>query len=185
MVSKEESFLRAKIKKKKVASKLHCSNLQIRVSNCVCMGVFLYEGQDPLVGVIRSFTRATYRVVIDNHVLSFMYDVHDGPASLVLQEDNCGRHRATSIATYLHNEEVEWMQWPSQNPDLNPIENVWRLMKNRVRKQAVPPKNTVHLFQILSQMWNSLPDSYFKSLVASLPARVKMVREHLGRSTNY
>ena len=36
-------------------------------------------------------------------MLPFMYDVHDGPASFVLQEDNCGPHRAKSIAGYLAN----------------------------------------------------------------------------------
>ncbi len=63
----------------------------------------------PFVGVIGSVTQATYRVIIDNHVLSFMYDIHDGPGPCVLQKGNCGPHRAKSIATYLHNEEVERM----------------------------------------------------------------------------
>ncbi len=28
-----------------------------------------------------------------------MNEKHDGPASFILQEDNCGSHRARSIAT--------------------------------------------------------------------------------------
>ncbi len=44
--SNEKSFVRAKIERKKVVSKLHCSNLYIRVANGVCMGMLLYKGQD-------------------------------------------------------------------------------------------------------------------------------------------
>ncbi len=143
------------------------------------------KGRTPLVGVTVSFTQTTYRVIIDNHVLHFIYGVHDEPASFALQEDNYGPHQAKSVATYLHNEEVERMQCPTQSPDLNSIENVWRMMMNLAPKRAVPPKYTLHLFQILSHMWNSLPDSYIESLVASMPARVKMVRKYRGRSTKY
>ena len=47
-------------------------------------GCFSMKGRRPLFGVIRSFTQTTYRVIIDNHVLPFMYDIHEGPASFVL-----------------------------------------------------------------------------------------------------
>ena len=121
------------------------------------------RGRTPLVGNIGSFNQQTYRVIIDNHVLPFVYHVHDGPANLVLQEDNCGPHRARSVASYLFDEEIERMKWPPQSPELALIENVWGLMKTRLRKRNVWPTSPLHLFYILSEMWNSLPDSYFES----------------------
>ncbi len=53
------------------------------------------------------------------------------------------------------------MKWSAQSPDLNPIENVWGLMKTHLRKRNVNPRNPMELFHILSTMWNSLPDDYF------------------------
>ncbi len=78
------------------------------------------------------------------------------------------------------------MKWPPQSPDLNPIENVWGLMKTYLRKRAVNPKNPIDLFRILSNKWNTLLDSYFQKLVASMPKRIEMVRENKGdlRSTS-
>ena len=148
-------------------------------------GCFSMHGRTPPVGTIGSFTSATYRVIIDNHIIPFIYDIHGGTNEFILQEDNCGPHRAKNIATYLANEDVARMEWPPQSPDLNPIENVWGLMKNRLRKRSVHPSSPMHLFSILSEMWNTLPDSYFQSLVASMPVRVKKVRQGRGKSTKY
>ena len=82
------------------------------------------RGRTPLVGTIGSFDSNTYRVIIDNHILPFAYNIHGGTDQFILQEDNCGPHRARTIATCLANEEVSRMFWPAQSPDLNPIESV-------------------------------------------------------------
>ncbi len=89
--------------------------------NVSVLSRFSAKGRTPLVG---SFTSETYRVMINNLILPFMYDTRDGPATFVRQEDDCGLHSAKSIATYLQNEEVIRMKWNAQSLDLNPIENV-------------------------------------------------------------
>ncbi len=79
-------------------------------------GGFSLRGRTPLVGTVGSFDNSAYPVIINNHILPFMYDVHDGSESFILQEDNCGPHRANRIATYLANEEVTRMKWPPREP---------------------------------------------------------------------
>ena len=148
-------------------------------------GWFSLSGCPPLFRTVGSFDSETYRVIVDNHILPFIYNIHGGTDGFVLQEDNCGPHRSKNIATYLANEDVTRMKWPSQSPDLNPIENVWGLMKVRLRKRPVHPKNPFELFCILSQMWNTLPDSYFRNLVASMPKRIASVPKAKGKSTKY
>ena len=126
----------------------------------------------PLLRTVGSFDMRTYRAIIDNHGLPFMCDVHNGPAPLVLQEDNCGPHGAKIIADYLSNEEVIRMIWSPQSPDLNLIQNVRGLMKGHFRNRAVHQKYPTDLFRILPEIWNILPDSYSKSLVASMPRQI-------------
>ena len=43
----------------------------------------------------------------------------------------------------------------------------------------------MHLFTFLSTMWNQLPKLYFQNLNASMPKRVRSVREQRGRPIKY
>ena len=78
------------------------------------------HGRTPLVCTVGGFNQHTYRAIIDNHILPFVYNVHSGPDSFVLQEDNCGPHREKSIADYLANKEITRMKWHPQGPDCYP-----------------------------------------------------------------
>ena len=67
-------------------------------------GGFFVRGRIPVVGTVGSYDQQTYRVIIENHILPFVYDIHGGTESFVLQKDNCGQHRAKSTAKFLGNE---------------------------------------------------------------------------------
>ena len=58
-----------------------------------------------------------------------MVEKYGGPESFVLQEDDCGTHRARFIATCFHTKEVSRMQWHAQSPYFNSIVNVLGVMK--------------------------------------------------------
>ena len=103
--------------------------------------------------------------------------MHGDNSLFTLQEDNCVPHRAKSIGTYLYHKNVNRVTWPAQSTDLNPIENLKGIMKTRLRNRSRHPSNPKELFSILSELWNTLPDSYLDNLVSTMLDLVKMVKK--------
>ncbi len=73
-------------------------------------GGFSTLGRTTLVAILGNFNQHTYRSIIDAHILPFKKNVHGDNSLFVLQEDNCGPHRAKSIATYSYLKGIERMK---------------------------------------------------------------------------
>ncbi|KAJ7335054.1 hypothetical protein JRQ81_012995 [Phrynocephalus forsythii] len=74
------------------------------------------------------------------------------------------------------------MDWPNMSPDLNPIEHLWGILKQKVE---VRKDSNIHQFcDVAMEKWKRTPVATCKAL-KSMPKRVRAVLENNGGHTKY
>uniref|UniRef100_A0A803J9K4 Transposase Tc1-like domain-containing protein n=1 Tax=Xenopus tropicalis TaxID=8364 RepID=A0A803J9K4_XENTR len=72
----------------------------------------------------------------------------------VFQQDNNPKHRRKSTTEW---KKIHLLEWPSQSPDLNPIEMLWHDLKKAIYTRH--PKNIAELKQFCKEEWSRItPD---------------------------
>lgn len=100
----------------------------------------------------------------------------------IFQQDNDPKHTSKLVKDYFAKNQISVLPWPSQSPDLNPIENLWALIKKKLRKGK---KTKDELKEEICTIWKSIPSDFCKKLVYSMPKRLEDVIKTKGKSSKY
>jgi len=99
------------------------------------------------------------------------------------QQDNDPKHTSRLAMGFLQKNVPEIIDWPSCSPDLNPLENIWSIVKRNVESRM--PKNLGQLEQFMSEEWNAIPKSLLEKLVGSMRQRCELVIKENGETISY
>jgi hypothetical protein len=111
-----------------------------------------------------------YQEVLEYHLLLFM--AIDRCTHFL--QDGALCHSSKRVKNYLSDKPFVLMDWPGNSPDLNPIENVWNHMKNKLQAEDI--SLVPRLKESLIKMWTQdIALEYLSNLSRSMPRRLKEV----------
>ena len=126
-----------------------------------------------------------YVNVLERHILPLSFQLGDPFTDWMLMDDNATCHRSSLTNSFKSQAGIRTLKWPARSPDLNPIENVWSLLKRAVRRSVRPGDDLSRLEAILRQEWDRLDQATINRLIQSMPSRVRLVIEGSGETTKY
>ncbi|KAI4876358.1 hypothetical protein NFI96_017823 [Prochilodus magdalenae] len=101
----------------------------------------------------------------------------------IFQHDNDPKHTARITKEWLRKKHIKVLEWHSQSPDLNPIENLWRELKLHVSQRQ--PRNLADLEEICVEEWAKIPAAVCANLVKNYKKHLTSVIANKGHCTKY
>lgn len=98
-----------------------------------------------------------------------------------LVQDSAPYHTTNAVYQLFKKKKVKVIhrdQWPAQSPDLNPIEHVWSVLKDHIKKK--PPHTKEELKKIAKKEWSKISQDIIDNCVIGLTSRLKSVIEAEG-----
>lgn len=105
------------------------------------------------------------------------------PDGWTFQQDNASLHTFFESAIFFAENNMDVINWPANSLDLNPIENCWFFIKQRV--EAIGPTTLEHWRKKIDRVWNELDISFLETLILSMPRRIESCIELNGAKTEY
>ena len=115
------------------------------------------------------------------HVVPNLRTAINQPA--IFMQDNAPCHAAKSVKIFLYEEDVTVMEWPAQSPHMNSIDNVRKLLNEKVNENN--PRNVKELWTNLKGEWEKIFVDECKTLICSCSKRCQTVIESKGLHIKY
>lgn len=134
--------------------------------------------------VSEHFNSAEYLRLLEQNIPA----IRNSKPDMIWQHDNVRFHRTEEIELFFERNGIQKMKWPAQSPDLNPIENFWAQISQRLDKmidEHGEAKSANELYERVVDCAVNIPQVNFHNLYQSLPNRWNLVIQKQGGPTKY
>lgn len=124
-----------------------------------------------------SLNAASYQRILKLNLAHSAIDVCP-PGQWWFQQDNWTVHTAATTRVWFEREGMDVIDWPAWSPDLNPIEELWHDLKQRVYGRH--PKSMEQLEQFIKEEWDNTSLDFITHICLNMPHRIQLVIKNSG-----
>ena len=150
----------------------------------------------PLIKIEGRMDGPMYRDIMENEMLPFARERM--PEGWLYQQDNDPKYtsqlmmgavrrlpdgRKLRLPGWFSINGVRVIKWPANSPDLNPIEHLWMMVKQKLAGKRFDSKN--ELWEAVKEAWRNVTLDKLIALVNSMPNRINSVIRARGGYTKY
>lgn len=131
---------------------------------------------------VGEFKAKTYVDILQHNLIQTARDFYPNQ-QWWFQQDNAPQHTSKLATRWFHNHGVSLIDFPPYSPDLNPIENLFGILKSRIENRLA---HTIHeVERILKEEWEALDEELLCKLIYSMPNRCAEVIANRGHKSHY
>ncbi len=138
-------------------------------------------GVGPLCFLKSTVNAAIYQDILEHFMLPSADKLY-GDADFIFQQELAPAHTAKGTKSWFNDQGITVLDWSANSPDLNPIKNIWGMVKRKMRDTR--PNNADELKPTVKETWASIPPQQFHKLITSMPRRTEAVIKAKGAPTN-
>ena len=188
----DETTVRQRPQGKKIEFRVHSSakkedlpvNAQVHSGGFSVMfwGCFSKVGLGPLVALEGNMTGEKYIELLKTTLIP---ELAVAGRPMTFMQDNAPCHTANLVKAFMAENDIETLPWPPQSPDMNPIENLWAIIKARRQKKFGLPKSKSDLIEQIFDIWDNIEPKLVENLADSANKRVNAVLKLKGKVSKY
>jgi len=148
-------------------------------------GCFMAAGVGYATKIDNIMDGELYREILNDEMQWTVEHYELEPGEFIFQHDNDPKHTARATTQWLADHRIRVLDWPSQSPDLNPIEHLWHHLKQRLAAYEEPPRGVDELWDRVQNEWEAIDPAFCARLVESMPKRIAAVLKAKGGNTEW
>ena len=119
--------------------RLFDTNFQVETTSFMIWGTFIATHKLLFIVMLPSRRTAIGFVqIVYDGVLGSLLDIQEDACKLVLMQDGTLVYRSNVLVSWRKSLKIEKIVWPPNSPDLNPIKNLLKMLKDVVHKKHRP-----------------------------------------------